>query len=256
MIRISCPVLAIALIVGGLSVQTAGAQMPAPGVEPHVDLTATLDAGPGNTTFSKDSKRVRVNIAKPSPPDTGKLFNDAPPAEGGWKGLAKLLAALTPSVDTEIPLTASQITSRISSMLDSGKNQQALDVIQKRMAQNQAQGGMGTDVQLLFLHARALAALGRQDEAIESYRQMTTLYPELPEPWNNLAAEYVKQGKLEMAQDALTMALAANPDYGTARANMGEVQLLLARQSFQGAAQLGVGGAQSKAEATTNLLKK
>ncbi|RTZ44574.1 tetratricopeptide repeat protein [Candidimonas sp. SYP-B2681] len=256
MFRISCPVLAIALIGGGLSVQTAGAQVPVPGLEPHVDLTATLDTGPGDTAFSKDSKAVRVYIGTPPAPHTGKLFNDPPPAEGGWKGLAKLLEALTPSVDTEIPLTASQITSRISSMLDRGQNQEAFDVIQKRMAQNQARGGMGTDVQLLFLHARALAVLGRQDEAIESYRQMTTLYPELPEPWNNLAAEYVKQGKLEMAQDALAMALAANPDYGTARANMGEVQLLLARQSFQGAAQLGVGGAQGKAEATTNLLKK
>lgn len=193
--------------------------------------------------------------AHPALADDTKLFNDPRPAEGGWKGLANLLEALTPSVDTSIPLTASQITTRISAMLDRGENQAALDIIEKREQQNEARQSLGTDVQLMFLHARALSALGRNDQAIDIYHNMTTQYPELPEPWNNLAAEYVKQGKLEMAQDALTMALAANPNYGTAKANMGEVQLMLARQSFQGAAQLGVAGSESKAKAATDILK-
>src|SRR3546814_20991009 len=85
----------------------------------------------------------------------------------------------------------------------------------------------------MFLHGRALAALGHHDQAIDLYRKMTTLYPELPEPWNNLAAEYIKQGKLDMAHDALSMSLAANPQYGTAKANMGRVQLLLDQESFR-----------------------
>ncbi|SHI22733.1 TPR repeat-containing protein [Pollutimonas bauzanensis] len=256
MFRISCPVLAIALVAGGLSVQTAGAQTPVPGLEPHVDLTATLDAGPGRAVFGDKSGGILVRMGNLKAADDGKLFHDARPEEGGWKGLARLLEALTPSVDTELPLTASQITARISAMLDEGKNQAALEVIEKRAAQLEARGGLGTDVQLMFLRGRALAALGRHDEAIELYLKMTTLYPELPEPWNNLAAEYVKQGKLEMAQDALTMALAASPNYGAARANMGQVQLMLARQSFEGAAQLGVGGSQAKAKAAAELLKK
>src|SRR5690606_15055768 len=128
-----------------------------------------------------------------------KLFNDEPPPEGGWKGLARLLEAITPSVDTDIPLSPSQITSRISAMIDRGEAHEALQVIDKRAAQLDAQDGLGSDVQLMFLRGRALAALGRQAEAIELYLTMTTLYPELPEPWNNLASEYVKQGKLEMA---------------------------------------------------------
>ena len=74
--------------------------------------------------------------------------------------------------------------------------------------------------------------------------------------FRSLSAEYVKQGKLEMAQDALTMALSANPNYGTAKANLGEVQLMLARQSFQSAAQLGVSGSQGKANAADKLLQK
>ncbi len=194
------------------------------------------------------------NRASAAPGD--KLFKEAPVKDGGWQGLANVLEALTPSVDTDIPLSASQITDRINTMLNQGRNQAALDIIEKRQAQEQSSAMIGTDVQLLFLHARALAALGRTNEAIKIYSDMTTLYPELPEPWNNLAALYIKQGKLEMARDALTMALTANPKYSVAQANMGQVQLMLARQSFDNAAQLGLPSARGKAEQTQAILKK
>jgi tetratricopeptide (TPR) repeat protein len=184
-----------------------------------------------------------------------KLFNDPPPKDGGWQGLANLLEALSPGADTTEPLTPSQITDRIATMLNQGKNQEALDIIEKRMAQRQAEGAIGTDVQLLFQKARALAALERHNDAIAVYREMTTLYPELPEPWNNLAAEYIKQGKLEMARDALAMALTADPNYATAKANMGQVQLMLAEQSFKSAAAQGIGSARSKAEKTKAILQ-
>lgn len=162
-----------------------------------------------------------------------KLFNDPPPEDGGWKGLARLLEALEPSVDTSIPLSASQITDRIAAMLDNNQNAEALAIIEKREQQLQNQLHPGSDVQLLFLRARALAALGQQNEAIAAYRNLTVLYPELPEPWNNLASEYVKQGKLAMAHDALTMALTADPHYSTARTNLSEVLQMQARQLLQ-----------------------
>ena len=113
---------------------------------------------------------------------------------------------------------------------------------------------MGADVQLLFLKGRALGALDRHDEAIDVYRDMTVRYPELPEPWNNLAAEYIKQGKLDLARDALSMALTADPNYGVARANLGEVELMLAKRSFTDAAQLGVRAAGAKAAKTQAIL--
>jgi len=254
-LRISCPVLALALLSGGW-MQTAVAQTPAPGLTPHVDLTSSLDAGPGKPQFDTRSGGLLVKFPPRPAVDDGPLFKKEAVKEGGWKGLARLLEALTPDVDTAIPLTPSQITARIASMLNSGQNDEALRVIEKRSAQLEAQGALGADVQLMFLHGRALAALGRNNEAIDLYRNMTTLYPELPEPWNNLAAEYVKQGKLDMARDALDMALQANPNYGTAKANMGEVQLMLARQSFQRAAELGVSQASAKATETTKLLEK
>lgn len=174
------------------------------------------------------------------PPSFEDLFPEERPAEKGWKGLARLLEALEPDVDTSIPLTPSQITDRIAGMLDQGRAAQALEIIEKRKAQYAGNPDpLGTDVQLMFLNARALAALERHEEAIAIYRDMTVRYPELPEPWNNLAAEYVKTGRLSMAQQALEMALQADPEYREARANLGRVLMLLGQESLRAAGQSG-----------------
>lgn len=179
-------------------------------------------------------------VPAPLTQSDSELFPNERHEEKGWKSLAKLLEALEPDVDTSIPLTPSQITDRISSMLDQGRADEALASIEKRKEQYANNPDpLGNDVQLMFLHARALSALQRHEEAIAVYRDMTQRYPELPEPWNNLAAEYVKTGRLEMAQRSLEMALQANPEYQDARINMGRVQLLLAEESFRAAGQSG-----------------
>ena len=174
--------------------------------------------------------------------------------EKGWKGFAKVLDALTPSVDTSIPPSASQITDRISRLLDHGMNTEALQAIEKRKQALAGSSVPGTDVQLMFLEARALSALSRHDEAAAIYRRMTVDYPELPEPWNNLGAEYYRQGQLERAREALEMALMANPNYAEAQANLGAVQLQLAQRAFEKAANSGVPGAQQKAQQTGDIL--
>jgi len=179
---------------------------------------------------------------------------DPPPPERGWKGLANLLEALKPGVDTRLDPTPSQITDHIERLLNNGRNQEALDMIEKRQADTQGQ--RGTDVQLMFQHARALAALGRTGEAIDIYADMTSRFPELPEPWNNLAALYAQQGELDRAHEALQMALRANPDYPEARANMGDIQLMMALRTYRNAANRGVPGMEAKAREIENLLKE
>lgn len=179
---------------------------------------------------------------------------DPPRPEGGWKGLANLLEALKPGVDTRLDPTPSQITSHIERLLNQGKNQEALAMIEEREAQ--IKGQRSTDVQLMFQHARALAALGRQPEAIAIYADMTAKFPELPEPWNNLAALYAQQGALDRAQDALTMALRADPNYPEARANMGDIQLMRALRDYRNAASQGVPGTDVKAREIENMLKE
>lgn len=247
--------LAMALLLAGtMTASAAHAQRAASGLAPNVDLDAALQASGRTSGVSGTRGLGPAVIVAPRPAPGEKLFNDPPPDEGGWKGLARLLEAMSPRVDTSIPMTPSQITDRIAAMMDGGRYAEALDVIERRMAQREAELAMGNDVQLMFLRGRALAGLGRHNDAIEHYLNMTTLFPELPEPWNNLAVEYVKQGKLDMAQDALQMALAADPRYAAAQANLGWVRLMLAREDFQSAQ--GAPGASRAAQQTSDILRR
>lgn len=143
---------------------------------------------------------------------------DPYPPETGWKDLAELLDKLKPGVDTRLDPTPSQITSYIESRINAGDLDEALRVTEAREAA--LKDKPGTDVQLMFQHARVLAALGRTQEAIDLYTEMTTRFPELPEPWNNLAALQAGRGDIAAARETLSMALQANPDYADARANL------------------------------------
>jgi len=175
--------------------------------------------------------------------------------QGGWQGLGKLLDALTPGVDTRIAPSAAQITDQIADLLARDLFAEALQAIAARKAELADSTTPGVDVQLLFLEARALSGLQRHEEATAIYRQMTERYPELPEPWNNLAVEYMRANQPARAQEALQMALTADPNYATAQANLGTVQLMLAQQSLQNAAQSGVPDAGEKAQAIQRLLQ-
>jgi len=72
---------------------------------------------------------------------------------------------------------------------------------------------------------------------------LTREFPELAEPFNNLAALYAAQGEFDKAADALQSALKINPNYATARENLGDVYVRLAAQSYQRAQQLEKGNA-------------
>ena len=95
------------------------------------------------------------------------------------------------------------------------------------------------DVQAKFKRATILARLNRDDDAIEAFTELTQLYPELPEPYNNLAALYAKHGRNEEARVALETAVKANPSYGLAWENLGDLYLRLADASYRRAQTLG-----------------
>ena len=184
------------------------------------------------------------------------LLDIAPEPERGWKGLARALDVLAPSVDTSLPLSAAEVSQRISTLIAQGRHADALQAIDKQLEQRKDKGEPGANVQLLFLKARALSASGDHNAAIRLYQDMTTYYPELPEPWNNLAAEYIAQDKLDMALEALKMALTADPSYALARANMGEVQLMLANDTYRQAASSGISKAAQRAQQTGQILQQ
>ena len=90
----------------------------------------------------------------------------------------------------------------------------------------QARADAYTDVEQL------LATQQRLDAAQTTFTRLTEDYPELPEPYNNLAVLLAGQGLLEPARAALEMAIRVKPDYGTAQENLGDVYLRLAEQSY------------------------
>ncbi|MDR5813818.1 tetratricopeptide repeat protein [Caballeronia sp. LZ033] len=95
------------------------------------------------------------------------------------------------------------------------------------------------DVQAKFKRATVLARLNRDDDAIAAFTELTQAYPELPEPYNNLAALYAKKGRYDDARVALETAVKANPGYALAYDNLGDLYLRLASESYKRAQTLG-----------------
>lgn len=215
---------------------------------------ATLNPLASDPTDTSANRTQRDNLPSAIPAAPNAILGDKVP-DGGWDGLAKLLEALAPSVDTSIPLSPTEISNRIDALIRAGRLEEALKSVEARQAVEALRHTPGTDVQLMFLHARILAEMKRPAEAEAIYLQMTSRFPELPEPWNNLAALYVKRNELDQARRALEMAIMINPKYSIAQANLGDVQLNLALRAYQNAAQAGVPGLAPKINRVKELLE-
>src|SRR5688572_24223507 len=63
------------------------------------------------------------------------------------------------------------------------------------------------DAQAMFLKGVAQTELNKRDEAIRTFSEITRKYPNLPEPYNNLAVLYAEQGQYDKARKALETAL-------------------------------------------------
>ncbi|PAT32979.1 hypothetical protein CLI92_04585 [Vandammella animalimorsus] len=120
----------------------------------------------------------------------------------------------------------------IARLLQGGQAAQALSLAQRAIE------AAPRDPQLQFLKANAELALGQTQAADASLTQLTQTYPELPEPWNNLAVIRAGQGRLDEAQRLLQEALRNNPDYAQAHANLADVLVQQAVQHLHSAQQL------------------
>jgi tetratricopeptide (TPR) repeat protein len=95
-----------------------------------------------------------------------------------------------------------------------------------------------TDPQMRFMKGVMLADGKRNDEAIAVFQQIIQDYPDLAEPYNNLAALYATTGDYNKARVTLDQALRTNPSYATAHENLGDVYAALAAQSYSRALKL------------------
>ncbi|WP_462388244.1 L,D-transpeptidase Cds6 family protein [Acidovorax sp. Q11] len=129
--------------------------------------------------------------------------------------------------------------SDITQLLKTGKAAEALVKADQRLA------ATPRDPQLRFLRGVAQADSGKQGEAITTFTKLTEEYPELPEPYNNLAVLYANQNQLDKARTALEMAIRTNPSYATAHENLGDIYAKLASQAYNKALQLDATSANS-----------
>lgn len=92
--------------------------------------------------------------------------------------------------------------------------------------------------QLRFLRGVVLAEQRRLDLAIEAFGSLIADYPELPEPYNNLAVIHADRGDWDAARQALEQSIRAVPTYALAHENLGDIHLQLAARSYEQAGRL------------------
>ncbi len=95
--------------------------------------------------------------------------------------------------------------------------------------------------QARFLKGVVQTEDGHIDAAIATFVSLTEDYPELPEPWNNLAVLRAQRGEYESARVALETAVKTAPDWGVAHENLGDVYTRLAAAEYDRAAKLDKG---------------
>ncbi len=117
-------------------------------------------------------------------------------------------------------------------MLRSGQHQQALERVNKILASKPR------DAQARFLKGLILTEQGNTKEAIVIFQKLTEDYPDLPEPYNNLAVIYAAAGQYDKARASLEQSIRTHPSYATAYENLGDVYSKLASQAYDKALQL------------------
>jgi tetratricopeptide (TPR) repeat protein len=134
-------------------------------------------------------------------------------------------------------------------LLKAGQTQQALD------RANAFLTSKPKDPVARFIKGIAQSELGRANDAIQTFQSLTEDYPELPEPYNNLAVLYSSKGQFEKARVALELAIQTHPSYATAHENLGDIYAKLASQAYDKALQLdrGNNGAATKLNLVRDL---
>lgn len=123
----------------------------------------------------------------------------------------------------------------------------ALDRVDRYLAQNPG------NAQVRFLKGLILDDQGKPDAAIEVFTALTEDYPEVPEPYNNLAVIQAAQGRYGSALNALEMAIRAYPGYATAHENLGDIHAKMASAAYEEA--LALDSKNTTAQAKLTLMR-
>lgn len=140
----------------------------------------------------------------------------------------------------------------VNQLIYRGKKKEALLLADKEIENNPK------NVQLRFIRGVILSDLNRTKEAKETFEELIREYPEISEPYNNLAVIYAAEGNLGRAKELLEQALSNNANSFTTYNNLGNIYLALSRQAFEKAQRLSPGSKtiKTKLETIKQLLEK
>jgi tetratricopeptide (TPR) repeat protein len=119
-----------------------------------------------------------------------------------------------------------------NSLFKQGQRSQAMDKVNGYLA------GKPKDARARFLKGLILTEQGKTADAIKVFSALTDDYPDLPEPYNNLAVLYAGQGQYDKAKILLERAISTHPSYATAHENLGDIYAKMASQAYDRALQL------------------
>lgn len=180
------------------------------------------------------SERSSHCRGRPSLPCGGAARRLAAPTVAAAIALAAVaLTAAAQPVRTvpQAPTAAEEITA----LTQQGQLEQALERAEAHLQKNPR------DVQVRFMRGVLLSDLKRPTDAMAVFEAMTQDFPELPEPYNNLAVLHAAQGRYEQARSLLQRATAVQPNYVTAHENLGDLYMAMAAQAYEQALKLDAG---------------
>jgi tetratricopeptide (TPR) repeat protein len=135
--------------------------------------------------------------------------------------LLVLLAALASA-----PALANDLTSAQRLWL-AGQKTQAVELVEQTLTRSP------DDLQLRFALGVMRMELGERAKASSIFLRLTQDFPDLADPYNNLAVLHAAAGELDEAKAALEQALRLQPEHAQAQENLGDVLLRLSLRAYQ-----------------------
>lgn len=127
---------------------------------------------------------------------------------------------------------ASRSVDEVAQLLDQGNAKQAAKQAETYLKQNPG------DVEMRFMQGVIATEQKHSAQAIKIFSTLIRDYPNMPEPYNNLAVLYAADGQERKAAEALEQAIRTNPSYTTAHENLGDLYARMASEAYSKALQL------------------
>lgn len=127
------------------------------------------------------------------------------------------------------PMVLADASTDIESLIQNKQWAQAQRLIQTELDKK---APTAQSPQWRLMNSQVLAGLGNTQAAIDELQLLIQEFPELPEPYNNLAVLLASQGHFESAAEALHRAIQARPNYKIAIQNLGDLYAAMAQQAY------------------------